>query len=114
MAPGNGKSDFIEKQIGDAIVKVEKSDGALLVPEIAELSILSVRVGEVALEEIKDLKVEVNKSLSEIKEIVQVLVDQRKFTSGLWRLAAALVSTSGLLGTVFMLLRIVDLYGGTP
>lgn len=93
----NGKVEFIKKQIGDAIRKVEQGSGIQDHEELAEISVLSIRVGEMVFDEMVGLKTTLN-----------TFVEQRQFTHKLIRLAAGLLGTSGVMGTIFLALQIID------
>lgn len=99
---GKAQREFIRREIAEAIeaarqAKAADSDHA----PFFDLGILAVRVGEIALEEI-----------AEMKTTVRTLVDDRHTLVIVKRCAWGLFGTSGLLGTVFLLIRVAVAVGG--
>jgi len=87
-------TEVFKRQIGDAIVKA-KSSGA---PEgVIDISVLNIRLTEMILDD-----------MSDFKRTIGMFVEQRQFVVKLWKLAAFLVSGSGLLGTVLLLMQLVQ------
>ena len=115
---GNGKLDFIKKQIGEAITKAKNSDCADGHEELVEVSVLSVRLGEMVLDEMVDFKSTVKQDMLDMRAIFKVdmqtmqetlagFVEQRKFIQNLWKLSAGFIGSTGLLGTVWLVIQIV-------
>ena len=102
MENGNGKSEFIDHTVGDAIKKLDEWDGAKDHEVLCEMSKVSVRLGEMVIKEFKGLK----NDLKLLTITVDNIAEERKIVQIFCKVAAGIMSTTGLLGTVYIVIQI--------
>lgn len=109
----NGKTDFIKKQIGSVITKVEHSQDIEDHPALADGVITSIRVGEMALDVVIDFKQEFSESIDGLRETVDAFVEDKRFLTKLWKLVAIIFSTGGALGSLVLVIELWKSVNGT-
>lgn len=123
MTAGNGKVEFIKKQIASAIEKAEKTATAPGVcqvhAETVDVHVLSVRLGEMVLDELLDLGSRIGDclhmsdvaplrtDLKNVSDVVSTFVRQRDSIYAIWRFLGVVFGTGGILG---VLLLVIELY----